>query len=176
MNLRQKCKRQKQRIEQLERMTLPVKKIYNYTYDSLNHLRLKRSIIKAKRIKNEDTLNGLAGAVGILFDLPSVKPQPCEDAISRQVACDAIRKYKSIVSEPDAYDKAFDDGIDTAIAEIGHNVPPVTPQPKTGHWTLHNEGYFDESYVCSKCDGDSPFDYKYCPNCGAKMQAESEEV
>lgn len=27
---------------------------------------------KAKRIKNEDTLNGLAGAVGILFDLPSV--------------------------------------------------------------------------------------------------------
>ena len=31
---------------------------------------------KAKRIKNEDTLNGLAGAVGILFDLPSFKPQP----------------------------------------------------------------------------------------------------
>lgn len=30
---------------------------------------------KAKRIKNEDTLNGLAGAVGILFDLPSVNPQ-----------------------------------------------------------------------------------------------------
>jgi hypothetical protein len=38
---------------------------------------------RAKRIKNEDTLNGLAGAVGILFELPSVKPQPCEDAISR---------------------------------------------------------------------------------------------
>ena len=35
---------------------------------------------KAKRIKNEDTLYGLAGAVGILFDLPSVKPQPiCEE-------------------------------------------------------------------------------------------------
>ena len=31
---------------------------------------------KAKRIKNEDTLNGLAGAVGILFDLPSVKQEP----------------------------------------------------------------------------------------------------
>ena len=38
---------------------------------------------KAKRIKNEDTLNGLAGAVGILFELPSVNPQPCDDAISR---------------------------------------------------------------------------------------------
>ena len=30
---------------------------------------------RAKRIKNEDTLNGLAGAVGVLFDLPPVKPQ-----------------------------------------------------------------------------------------------------
>lgn len=46
MNLRQKCKKQKQRIEQLERITLPVKKIvYDYTFESLNHLRLKRSII-----------------------------------------------------------------------------------------------------------------------------------
>ena len=33
---------------------------------------------RAKRIKNEDTLNGLAGAVGILFELPSVKPQDCD--------------------------------------------------------------------------------------------------
>ena len=30
---------------------------------------------RAKQIKNEDTLNGLAGAVAILFELPSVKPQ-----------------------------------------------------------------------------------------------------
>ena len=30
---------------------------------------------RAKRIKNEDTLNGLAGAVAILFELPSVNPQ-----------------------------------------------------------------------------------------------------
>ena len=37
---------------------------------------------RAKKIKNGDTLNGLAGAVGILFELPSVKPQEpkkCKD-------------------------------------------------------------------------------------------------
>lgn len=46
---------------------------------------------KAKRIKNEDTLNGLAGAVGILFDLPSVKPQePCTDAVSREAVLEAV--------------------------------------------------------------------------------------
>ena len=44
MNLRQKCKKQKQRIEQLESMALPVKKII-CTSESLNHLRLKRNII-----------------------------------------------------------------------------------------------------------------------------------
>ena len=33
---------------------------------------------RAKQIKNEDTLNGLAGAVAILFELPSVKPQDCD--------------------------------------------------------------------------------------------------
>ena len=30
---------------------------------------------KAKKLKNEDTINGLCGAVAILFDLPSVTPQ-----------------------------------------------------------------------------------------------------
>lgn len=44
MNLRQKCKKQKQYIEQLEGMVLPVKKVV-CTPESLNHLRLKRSIV-----------------------------------------------------------------------------------------------------------------------------------
>ena len=49
-------------------------------------------------------------------------------------------------------------------------LPSVKPQePKTGRWNLYHEGYYDESYVCSECDGDSPFDYKYCPNCGCHM-------
>lgn len=44
MNLRQKCKKQKQYIERLERMYLPVNKIV-YTQESLEHLRIKRNII-----------------------------------------------------------------------------------------------------------------------------------
>lgn len=42
MNLRQKCKKQKQYIERLERMSLPTQKNV-YTSESLNHLRLKRA-------------------------------------------------------------------------------------------------------------------------------------
>lgn len=89
---------------------------------------------KAKRIKNEDTLNGLAGAVGILFDLPSVKPQ----------------------------------------------------EPKTGHWEEVGEEYIQvydlngipscgDERICSECGFETVFigehcsQYKFCPNCGAKM-------
>jgi hypothetical protein len=78
---------------------------------------------KAKRIKNEDTLNGLAGAVGILLDLP-----------------------------------------------------PVNPQPKTGHWIFHEIEDTLRWYECDKCGVSAVKEYNYCPNCGTKMQAESEEL
>lgn len=46
MNLRQKCKKQKQYIERLEQMALPVRKIiYTPESESLIHLRLKRKIV-----------------------------------------------------------------------------------------------------------------------------------
>ena len=44
MNLRQKYKKQKQYIEQLEKMALPVRKCV-YTPESLSHLRLKRKVV-----------------------------------------------------------------------------------------------------------------------------------
>lgn len=94
----------------------------------------------------------------------SIKQEPCEDAISRQAVKDTI------------YHECSGENLDIEFTKVLllqraiKALPPVTPQPKTAHWTLHNKGYFDESYVCSKCDGDSPFDYKYCPNCGIKMQ------
>ena len=93
-----------------------------------------------------------------------LEQEPCEDAISRQEAIDSIIKIHPVDTE---YDCTLYDKVD--VMYVLKDLPPVTPKPETGHWTLHNEGYFDESYVCSKCDGDSPFDYKYCPNCGCRM-------
>lgn len=43
MNLRQKCKKYKQRIETLERMALPTRAVY-CTSEILNHLRAARNI------------------------------------------------------------------------------------------------------------------------------------
>jgi len=49
----------------------------------------------------------------------------------------------------------------------------VNPQePKTGHWIFcYTNGFGRKICKCSKCNwaGDTT-GYKYCPNCGAKME------
>lgn len=48
-------------------------------------------------------------------------------------------------------------------------------EPKTGHWINLKDIHGDivES-VCSNCNHNGNYKWKYCPNCGVKM--ESEEV
>lgn len=94
----------------------------------------------------------------------TIKQEPCEDAISRQAVLETLDDMDNVLDE----DRTIEN-YKELLKECYEVLPSVKPQEKIGHWTLHNEGYFDESYVCSKCDGDSPFDYKYCPNCGARM-------
>lgn len=54
-------------------------------------------------------------------------------------------------------------------------LPSVAPQPKAGRWI---EEYIGGPYdVCSECRQKLTkgyFKYNYCPNCGAKMELESE--
>ena len=45
-------------------------------------------------------------------------------------------------------------------------LPPVTPQPKAGHWIPKNS--FLLKYKCSECNCESE-EYNFCPNCGARM-------
>ena len=48
---------------------------------------------------------------------------------------------------------------------------------KHGKWVesvFHNGCTFDHDMVCSVCGHSGLPDYKYCPNCGAKMMDESE--
>jgi DNA-directed RNA polymerase subunit RPC12/RpoP len=79
-----------------------------------------------------------------------------------------------------------DDGEREKGLEYIKSMPPVTPQPKTGHWIDDNENEIDAQYgrhlyKCSECneyadmfvggtedwwDLEKP---NYCPNCGAKM-------
>ena len=71
-------------------------------------------------------------------------------------------------------------------ADIDRAIQALKQEPKTGHW-IEKDGFDGDTYYdCSEC-GESwttiegtPWDneFKYCPNCGAKMveTQESERV
>lgn len=89
--------------------------------------------------------------------IKALEQQPCEDAISRQAVLD-------IVNNP----------LNIRLDEIIKKLPPVTPQPKTGHWIRQDNtkeplyGW----YFCSECNSVIGDKTKFCSNCGAKMESE----
>ena len=107
----------------------------------------------------------------ICNNLKALEQQPCEDAISRQAVLGCLTATKL---------KKFD-FILHAREEI-KKLPPVTPQPKTGHWI---DRFPTKECKCSVCDFlicisngsyiDMVGQMKYCPNCGAKMAERSGE-
>lgn len=83
-----------------------------------------------------------------------------EDAIDRKLVCAFI---DGLIS---------DDGERKKGLECIRSMPPVNPQPKTGHWIFDDE--CKEHGHCSQCgygsvdlvDGES---HNFCRNCGAWM-------
>ena len=97
------------------------------------------------------------------------KQKPCEDTISRQAVFDQMYEWMNTCE----YRKV--NATDYFINRI-NKLPPVNPQPKTGHWIrelIRNEkgGCIGAKRICSKCNNDNKHDeyMHYCPNCGAKM-------
>ena len=99
------------------------------------------------------------------------KPIECEDAISRQAAIVALDDRMLNLENVDMQ-------IAMGFAKgIIHELPSVTPQPKMGKWLIKRVGDYDHA-ICSVCGDDSFLSpewdalelYRYCPNCGAKMQ------
>ena len=105
--------------------------------------------------------------------LEALKAEPCEDAVSREAVLEVVNNPLNI-----RLDKIIED------------LPPVTPKQRTGHWEMPqlDDGMSDPIYyqvLCSECGFDlDPQTWhmelhqygadKYCPNCGAKMEGESE--
>jgi hypothetical protein len=115
----------------------------------------------------DDTMLALDIAIKVL------EQQPCEDAVSRQAIIDEMEKRHA---EGDCITKGF-----------VKNMPPVTPQPKTGHWidTNHHQYYNDGDIEttelrCSCCNEEVEWDIAlshkpyYCENCGADMRINEE--
>lgn len=50
-------------------------------------------------------------------------------------------------------------------------IKALEQEPKTGHWIDHQEGRWIYA-KCSECGTVHDTQTNYCPNCGAKMEAE----
>ena len=117
--------------------------------------------------------------------IKALEQEPCEDAISRQAVLDVFGcvmdywKEHAIDVEPHEIKDALIEQYEFTAKQLS-DLPPVNPQPKTGHWIMTNEVdvlHGLPSYECSKCGQISLENGNYCPSCGAKMvePQESEE-
>lgn len=106
----------------------------------------------------------------------------CEDAISRQAVLKAIKNLYPGIPVVDIngarlkwlrkYEPYFE------CEKVVKQLPPITPQPKMGHWIGIDEEPH-EDYECNRCgyvvstytaNIEPHTEYKYCPNCGLKME------
>lgn len=92
----------------------------------------------------------------LIDGIDTLEQEPCEDAISRQAAVNVASGFCHLANVADELAK----------------LPPVNPQPKTGHWIDVFGGC-----KCSECDCLEGGYSNYCPTCGIKMvePQESEE-
>ena len=90
--------------------------------------------------------------------LLSLKQEPCGDAVSREAV---IRIAEQ--GQVQGYEWQFKKLV---------LLPPVTPQPKIGHWITTRTIMHDGEYYCDRCKCDAPNNKKwdYCPNCGAEIE------
>lgn len=96
-----------------------------------------------------------------------IEQEHCEDAISRQAVLERIKREEEILYTPT--------GMNYLIRVI-KGIPPVTPQPKTGHWISHYDQDAKEGwYECDCCHTERAFNTKFCPDCGCRMVEPQEE-
>lgn len=114
-----------------------------------------------------------------LAELKELKEQTesCEDCVSRQRVLDIVEFNRNSYDGNDAVV-----WIEREIKEL----PSVQPEPKTGRWEYvqYDGNPKIGNWHCSECNrivcgiiraGNPVYAYKYCPECGAKMESEGKE-
>ena len=108
----------------------------------------------------------------------SAQPEPCEDAVSRKTAIEAVMDLCKHYTPTKSVNHPHVDFVIEALQDL----PSVTPKRKTGKWILLEE-CANAGYYCSECrkrvvrEGWSGTvrKIKFCPNCGADTRSEAEQ-
>lgn len=133
--------------------------------------------IKELKILREDYWDEYGDTMPALDMAIKALEQQSEDAISRAETVQFLTNHSN-----DFEDAKIRMALRAASSLVNnpHNLPPVQPKIKTGHWIhlKHNKGKCSECHdvvLIAQMYGNA----NYCPNCGARMiepQAESEEA
>ena len=100
--------------------------------------------------------------------IKALEQEPCEDAISRKTVLEQTYNWSKDeflrVTNPFDY-----------LRKRINSLPPVIPQPKTGHWIPDVDRWGDvvttvNGYRCDKCNAFNSDKDNYCPNCGCRMK------
>ena len=117
----------------------------------------------------------------VLKEMPSVQPEPCEDAVSRNAIIQKLNMMDRYVSEKLRLcdtDKIFPKNevfiVDDVYEEIIENLPSVHPERESIKWIPHKSifgGLGKRVYTCNKCGHNIGFHVEnFCPNCGGKYE------
>lgn len=123
----------------------------------------KEAMIKVLRYKAEHIKTKIRPEF-FLEVAETLKELPCEDCVSRAEAIKQARDY----------------GSNTMLIPVNSikALPSVTPTRKKGYWIQESqENTFRNYCKCSVCGkGKTYIKTPYCPNCGADMRGEKNEI
>lgn len=97
--------------------------------------------------------------------------------ISRDEAINAIKSLESSMPAKDNYAKGYDAALGRVQIAV-RAVPPAADvqSVKRGEWKYCKNNGIIDTYICTNCHGKvemaidvEPSKFKYCPNCGARM-------
>lgn len=115
--------------------------------------------------------------------IEALEQEPCEDVISREPFTD------STICEGFSCDECSFNRKDKGgciLEERVMNLPSAKQEPKTGRWewVQYDNNPNIGNWHCSECNRivsgaitavNPIYSYKYCPQCGAKMESEDKE-
>lgn len=59
--------------------------------------------------------------------------------------------------------------------EFVQEAPSAKPEQKKEKWIIHDYAFGRERYECSRCRERCDLEYKFCPNCGTRMEIRNNE-
>ena len=135
--------------------------------DLIEKLSSLRSQFNCFDENEHEAYHTLSEAIKVL----SERPESCEDAVSRQILLDDLKKLKTAWKKYPVMAEQIK-GVEAAIG-YAEAIPSVMPKRKTGKWEIiaHEShiGGFTHVKKCSVCGVEQIIRSRFCPNCGARM-------